>query len=131
MTHHEHVATTDHIQYLSKDPAATRRFFEKVLGFHFNVMGEEMGNYAVRDDKMPQGAVTGVGGLMEGQLPSTIAFVTVKNLDESLKAAEAAGATLRTPKMEIPGVGWQAIVHAPGDLLVGLFQNKPAAPDVK
>jgi predicted enzyme related to lactoylglutathione lyase len=124
MTHHEHVATTDHVQYTSRDPAATRKFFEKVLGFHFDVMGEEMGFYAMRNDKEVKGAGTGVGGLMDGQSPATVAFITVANLDESLKTAEKEGAKVVMPKMEIPTIGWQAIVDAPGGVHIGLFQSK-------
>jgi uncharacterized protein len=124
MTHHEHVATTDHVQYLSRDPAATRRFFEKVLGFHFDLLGPEMGNYSLRNDKVTRGSASGIGGLDMGGVPSTIAFVTVLDLDGSLKTAVSEGATVVSPKMEIPGVGWQAIVHAPGELDIGLFQPK-------
>src|SRR5580658_9363051 len=102
MTHHEHVATTDHVQYLSRDPAATRRFFEKVLGFHFDDLGEQMGHYALRNDKVERGSGTGVGGLEKDEVPSTIAFVTVTNLDESLKAAQTEGAKIVMPKTEIP-----------------------------
>ncbi|MCI4372184.1 MAG: hypothetical protein L3K02_00850 [Thermoplasmata archaeon] len=124
MTHPVPVATTDHVQYLSKDPNATRRFFEKVLGFHFDLLGPEMGNYAVRNDLDVRGAATGVGGLEPGQPPSTIAFVTVANLEESLRAAEKEGAHVVMPKTEIPGLGWHAVVHAPGDVQIGMFQSR-------
>jgi len=126
MTHHEHV-TTDHVEYASKDPAATRRFLEKALGFHFDVL-EEMGGYGMRSDKVVRGSGTGVRALEKGESPATIAYLTVMNIDESLKAAQTEGARVIMPKTEIPGLGWHAVVHAPGDVPIGLFQGLPGAP---
>jgi hypothetical protein len=122
MTHHEHV-TTDHVEYASKNPAATRKFLEEVLGFHFEVM-EAMGGYGMRTDENKGGSGTGVRALMPGESPMTIAYLTVKNLEESLHAAEKAGAKIVLPKTEIPNMGWHAVVHAPGDVPVGLYQAK-------
>ena len=126
MTHHETV-TTDHIEYTSKDPAATRRFLEKVLGFHFDVM-EEMGGYGMRSDKVARGSGTGVRALAKGESPATISYLTVVNLDASLKAAQTEGARIVLPKTEIPGMGWHAVVHAPGDVPIGLFRGAQGAP---
>ncbi|MGP8077224.1 MAG: VOC family protein [Thermoplasmata archaeon] len=126
MTHHETV-TTDHVEYASKDPAATRRFLEKVLGFHFDVM-EEMGGYGMRSDEVSRGSGTGVRALEKGESPATIAYLTVANLDESLKTAQNEGARIVLKKTEIPGMGWHAVVHAPGDVPIGLFQGRPGAP---
>ncbi|MCI4352657.1 MAG: hypothetical protein L3K14_04635 [Thermoplasmata archaeon] len=121
MTHHEGV-TTDHVEYASKDPAATRRFLEKALGFHFDVM-ENMGGYGMRSDKVERGSGTGVRGIEKGESPTTIAYLTVKNIEDALKAAEKEGARVLVPKTEIPGMGWSAVVHAPGDVPIGLFQG--------
>jgi predicted enzyme related to lactoylglutathione lyase len=126
MTHHEHV-TTDHVEYASKDPAATRRFLEKVMGFHFDVM-EAMGGYGMRSDKVARGSGTGVRGLEKGESPTTIAYHTVMNIEDSLKTAQKEGAHVILPRTEIPEMGWSAVVHAPGDVLIGLFQAKPGAP---
>jgi uncharacterized protein len=123
MTHHERTTTTDHVEYASKDPPATRKFLEKVFGFHFDIM-ENMGGYALRSDTGFRGSGTGVRGIEKGEPPATIAYLTVHNIDESLKMAQAEGARVIVPKMEIPGMGWHAVVHAPGDVPVGLFQGK-------
>jgi uncharacterized protein len=126
MTHHESV-TTDHVEYASKNPAATRKFLENVLGFHFDVM-EAMGGYGMRSDKVARGSGTGVRSLEKGEMPGTISYLTVMNLEESLKAAQKEGARVLVPKTEIPGMGWSAVVHAPGDVAIGLFQAMPGAP---
>ncbi|MCI4332646.1 MAG: hypothetical protein L3K01_02785 [Thermoplasmata archaeon] len=121
MSHHE-IVTTDHIEYASKDPAATRKFLEKTLGFHFRVM-EEMGGYGLRTDEVKRGSGAGVRLIEKGENSGTIAYHTVMNLDETLKAVQAEGAKVVVPKMEVPGMGWHAVVHAPGDVLVGLYQS--------
>ncbi|MGD0588113.1 MAG: VOC family protein [Thermoplasmata archaeon] len=126
MTHHETV-TTDHVEYASKDPAATRRFLEKVLGFHFDVM-KGFGDYGLRSDKVSRGSGTGVRPLLPGESPATISFLTVVDLDDSLEAAKREGARIILPKTEIPGMGWHAVVHAPGDVPIGLYQGLPGAP---
>ncbi len=126
MPQHE-IVTTDHVEYASKDPAATRKFLEKVLGFHFEVM-EAMGGYGMRNDKVARGSGTGVRAITEIESPTTIAYHTVMNIEEALKAAQKAGARVVLPKTEIPEMGWSAVVHAPGDVPVGLFQAKPGAP---
>jgi uncharacterized protein len=126
MAQHETV-TTDHVEYASNNPAVTRKFLEKVLGFHFDVM-EAMGGYGMRNDKVARGSGTGVRGLEKGESPATIAYLTVMNLEESLKAAQKEGARVIVPKTEIPEMGWSAVVHAPGDVPIGLFQPKPGAP---
>jgi len=70
-----------------------------------------------------RGSGTGVRGLEKGEAPATIAYLTVTNLDESLTAAQKEGARVVLPKTEIPGMGWHAMVHAPGDVPIGLFQG--------
>ncbi|MCI4325106.1 MAG: hypothetical protein L3K00_04380 [Thermoplasmata archaeon] len=121
MSHHETV-TADHVEYASKDPAATRKFLETTLGYHFDVL-EQMGGYGLRSDKVTQGAGTGVRLIEKGEGPGTIAYLTVGNLDEAIKTVQAAGAKLVVPKMEVPGMGWHAVVHAPGDVLMGLYES--------
>ena len=122
MTHHEPV-TTDHVEYASSDPAATRKFLETTLGFHFEIM-ENMGGYGLRTDETKQGSGTGVRLVEKGESPGTIAYLTVKNLDESLLAVQKEGAKVVVPKVEVPGLGWHAVVHAPGNFLLGLYQSK-------
>jgi len=121
-----HTVTTDHVEYASKNPEATRKFLEKVLGFKFDVM-EAMGGYGMRSDKVTRGSGTGVRGLEKGEMPATIAYLTVANIEEALKAAQKEGARVIMPKTEIPQMGWSAIVHAPGDVAIGLYQGMPGA----
>jgi predicted enzyme related to lactoylglutathione lyase len=87
-----------------------------------------MGGYGMRNDKVAKGSGTGVRGLEKGESPATIAYLTVLNLEASLKAAEKKGGRVIVPKTEIPRMGWSAAVHAPGGVPIGLFQPKSGAP---
>jgi predicted enzyme related to lactoylglutathione lyase len=82
MSHHE-TLTADHVEYASNDPAATRKFLEKTLGYHFQVL-EQMGGYGLRTDTVGRGAGTGVRLVEKGERSGTIAYLTVGNLDEAL-----------------------------------------------
>lgn len=118
-------AKLDHAELVSKDPAATQGFLERTFGFKFTVMGPEMGHYRMHGRS--EGAAVAAIGIREPmgpEHPGAVPYVTVASLDETLKAAQAAGAKVLMPKTEIPGVGWTAMFVAPGEVTLGLFQNK-------
>ena len=122
MSHH---AKLDHAELVSKDPGATQKFLEKTFGFKFTVMGPEMGNYRMHGRN--EGAIVAAIGIREPmgpEHPGSIPYVTVPSIDDVLKVAQPAGAKVVMPKTEVPGVGWTAIFVAPGEVGIGLFQNK-------
>lgn len=117
----KHLVTTDHVEYASSDPAATRKFLEGVLGFKFDV-DDSMG-YAMRSDKVEGGAGTGIRALEPGESgPTTYSYLTVQDIDATIRAAERAGAKVLHPKVEIPEMGWSGVVLAPGGVVLGLYQ---------
>jgi uncharacterized protein len=120
MAHH---ARMEHAELVSKDPAATQAFLEKAFGLKFRVMGPEMGNYRMhgRDEGVPNNAI-GIRGPMGPEHPGTIAYLTVPNIDEAIKAVKSAGGTIVMEKTEVPKVGFTAIYLAPGEVTQGLFQ---------
>ncbi len=119
MPHHEN-PKMDHVELASKDPVATRKFLEKAFGWKF-------AEFAEMGYSMHEGAAAGsvgVRALQGPEHPGSISYVTVMNIDESIKNVQAAGAKIIAPKMEIPGFGWAAVYVAPGEVTKGLFQNK-------
>jgi len=120
-----HTARMEHAELVSKNPAATQKFLETAHGLKFTVMGPEMGNYRMhgRDEGVPHNAI-GIREPMGPEHPGTIAYLTVSDIDEAIKGAKAAGAKLVMEKTEIPNVGWTAAYLAPGEVVLGLFQNK-------
>lgn len=120
-----HQAKSDHVEIVSKDPAATQKFMEKVFGLKFTVTGPETGNYRIHGRN--EGAAAGGIGIREPmgpEHPGAVPYLTVANIDETLKAVKAAGAHVLMEKTEIPGMGWSAMYVAPGEVTQGLFQNK-------
>lgn len=123
MAHH---AKMEHAELVSKDPAATQKFLEHAFQLKFTVMGPEMGNYRMHGRQ--EGAAAGAVGIREPMDPKehtgSIPYFTIPNLNEALKSAKAAGAHVLMDKQEVPGAGWLAVFMAPGEVTMGLFQNK-------
>jgi predicted enzyme related to lactoylglutathione lyase len=123
MTHHDK-SKIEHVELASKDPVATRQFLEKVFGWKFTVM-EMMEGYAIHGAREgAEGSGLGVRSLQGPEHPGSVPFVTVSDIDETVKTISAAGGKVIVPKMEIPGFGWSAVYLAPGDVVQGLYQKK-------
>lgn len=121
MAHH---ANMDHVELVSKDAAATQKFLERAFSIKFKVHGPEMGNYRMHGKE--EGAGTGTIGLREPmgpEPPGTISYLTVANIDDALTSAQSAGAHVIMGKTEIPGIGFSAVLVAPGEVPMGLYQN--------
>ena len=123
MSHH---AKLNHAELASSDPAATQKFLEQAFGLKFRELGEEMGNYRMhgREDGA-QGADIGIRGLMgPTDLPGTVAYFEIPDIDAAVKSVQEAGAKIVMAKTEVPGVGWLAVYVAPGGVTQGVFQYK-------
>ncbi len=120
-----------HFEIHATDPATLSAFYAKV--FDWKVTHIPQLDYYMFD--------TGTGDGINGGMPKRLgpppaegaavsAFVCsvgVASVDESLKRALAAGATVALPKMAIPGVGYQAYVKDPDGNILGLHQPDPSA----
>lgn len=124
MTQHT-MPNVEHVEFASKDPAATRKFVEKAFGLKFTDLGPQMGNYLMHGES--EGAKnTGMGirALQPKEGAGTVAYLTVANIDTAIQSVEGAGGGILMGKTEIPGVGWSAVYWAPGDVVQGLYQKK-------
>jgi predicted enzyme related to lactoylglutathione lyase len=122
-----------HFEVHATDPEKIIPFYKRVFDWQFNPMpGGQYWLIATGDDKSP-----GInGGLMkrmgqraaEGQpVNAFVCTLDVPNVDEFVKKALAAGATMALPKMAIPNIGWQAYVKDPDGNILGLHQSDPSA----
>lgn len=107
-----------HVELISKDPAKSVRFYERVFGWKFDDMGA--GYMFTTPPAMPTGALRGP---QEGESAGSLSYIEVKDLEKTLKAAEAAGAQVLVPKTEIPNMGHFAVFLAPGGVAQGVFQS--------
>ena len=94
-------------ELMTADPDAARTFYSKLFGWEMQQMPMQGMIYTVL-----KAGGEDVGGLMgmppqapEGTPSQWGVYVTVEDLDASVKLAEELGATITMPPMDIPDVG--------------------------
>jgi predicted enzyme related to lactoylglutathione lyase len=111
------------IQYLeivTPDVDSTCGALEKLHGVSFSAPDAGLGN--ARTAPLAGGGLIGVRAPMhEAEEPVVRPYVLVDNVDSAAEAAEAAGAEIAHPPMEIPGHGKFAI-YIQGGIHHGLWQ---------
>lgn len=110
-----------HTEFSSTNPDATRTWLQAVLGWkHLMTMPSPNGPY-----HMLQGAEDASYGIRNNnppETPGTIAYMEIPDIQKAYKTALAAGAVEMMAPNEIPGgMGWMALVRAPGGPMVGLW----------
>jgi len=113
-----------HTEFASNDPAATKAWASKVLGWKF---GESMptptGPYEMWRHESPLSG-GGIRKVNPGEPAGTIPYVEVQDIQATWKAALKAGAKEMMAPNEIPGGnGWLAICQAPGGPAVGFWSS--------
>jgi predicted enzyme related to lactoylglutathione lyase len=120
-----------HFEIHATDPAKLSAFY--AAAFDWKVHHIPALDYYMFD--------TGSGDGINGGMPKRVgpppsdgaavnAFVCsigVASVDDSLKRALAAGATVALPKTAIPGVGYQVYIKDPDGNIVGIHQPDPSA----
>lgn len=118
MTNH----TVCHIEFNSTDLQRSQTFYGAVFEWKFRSFGDAMVVFGVGDQH--------VGGLMKveevrsGESPSV--WFQVASVDAALEAADAAGGGVRSPKGEVPGVGWSGVFTDPDGNPVGVVEYAQA-----
>lgn len=113
-----------HFEIAGPDGPALQQFYRDLFGWKIDVMGQEMGNYALVE--------TNEGGIGGGLFPTTddmpvrsyvTFYVQVDDLQASLdKIAGLGGKTIQPPVEIAPGMGSFATFRDPGDNTVGLYR---------
>ena len=112
-----------HVELYSEDPAATRAFYEDVVGWAF----EETGGYTMARPPTPP-----AGGIMPAGEPmpiGTLCYLLVEDATETMAAVEAAGGTVVREPFDVEGWGTMAVFGAPGGLTFALWES--ATPDAE
>lgn len=106
----------------STDPAAARAFYAEVLGWSFEIAGEEFGGYA---QALVEGQrVAGVAGPTP-EPPARSAwtvYLHAPDLGATVAAATAAGAAVLLPPAQAGPFGHMALLSDPGGAVFGLWQ---------
>jgi len=114
-----------HFELPSTDIAASRKFYETVLGWKFEKYPGPMDYWLISTgDPSSLGINGGLGGAAN-EFKATVNTVGVGDIDEVLKLVLANGGQIIMPKDEIPGVGLLAYVREPGGAVFGVIQPFP------
>jgi len=113
-----------HTEFASNDPAATKAWASKVLGWTFgDSMPTPSGPYEMWRHESPLSG-GGIRKVNAGEPAGAIPYVEVQDIQATWKAALKAGAKEMVAPNEIPGgKGWLAICQAPGGPAVGFWSS--------
>ena len=113
-----------HTELASADPAATREWCEKVLGWKFvEPMPTPAGPYHMW--RFANGTGGGIRAHNPPEVPGSIPYCEMADIRTAFSRALEAGAREMIPPMQLPGgMGWIAIVAAPGGVAIGFWSQK-------
>ena len=110
-----------HTELASTNPAATRTWCEQVLGWKFGEpMATPSGPYHTW--RFDNGTGGGLRANHSPEVPGSIPYCEVADIRTTFARALAAGATEMLGPQALPaGMGWIAIVAAPGGVPIGFW----------
>lgn len=114
-----------HTELASKDPGATKQWCRDVLGWKFGPAAPmpEGPPYEMWSFGNDMGG--GIRATMPNEPSGTTPYCEVPDIKAAFQGALKAGATEMHPPNEIPGgMGWIAIVMAPGGVPIGFWAPK-------
>lgn len=101
-------------ELMTSDPDAATKFYSKLFGWGTREMPMPNGTYTTF-----QVGETSIGGMMKipadaaGMPPMWGVYVTVSDVDATMKQVEALGGKVVMPPWDIPGVGRMAVIQDP------------------
>lgn len=110
----------------STDPAATRRFLERVFGWGFEAVRMPTGEYL--SFTTPGGGRGGIRPTQPRESPASLNYVRVEDLEAARKLVERAGGEVVMPRVDIPGMGSFFWFRAPGGPILACWQDVPSGP---
>ena len=135
----------------STDPVATRNFLEKRFGEFQNDGSGDRGRRADADGptpvfawrfeslkfplgeylsfQAPGGGRGGIRPVQAKEIPGSMNYVRVEDLDAASRKIERAGGTIVLPRVDIPGMGSFFWFRIPGGPILAAWQDAPALPE--
>jgi predicted enzyme related to lactoylglutathione lyase len=120
-----------HFEIHADNPTRAQTFYESVFGWTFTAWGDAYWLITTGNNE------PGIDGGMtprHGERPAVgsgvnayVVTVNVPDIDTSIAAATAAGATMVVDKAAVPGVGWLAYVTDTEGNILGLMQSDETA----
>ena len=110
----------------STDPGATRNFLEKVFAWRFQSVKFPLGEYL--SFEAPGGGRGGIRPVQAREIPGSMNYVRVDDLDAASRKIERAGGAIVLPRVEIPGMGSFFWFRIPGGPILAAWQDAAALP---
>jgi uncharacterized protein len=116
----------NHLEIPADDPARAKRFYAELFGWEFTEM-PGFDDYYLFD----MGVIERSGGAigMRGQSTGDKLriYLVVDAIDATVAKVPGLGGSVTTPRTEIPGQGWYAVINDSEGTELGLFERQPAA----
>ncbi len=113
-----------HIEFPADDTERAQRFYRELFGWDYQSFENFPGYFMFNT-----GAIDRAGGAIGQRGQSTgeklRVYVTVDSIDEALAKVPGPGGKVTTPKAEIAGQGWYAVIEDSEGSEVGLYENLP------
>jgi uncharacterized protein len=109
-----------HIEFPADDTERARRFYGELFGWQFREMEGFPGYFMFNAGTAEIGGAVGERGRSTGQRMSV--YTEVDSIDDILARVPGLGGSVVTPKTEIEGVGWSAMIADSEGNEIGLFE---------
>ena len=109
-------------ELMTSDPAAAKEFYRKLLAWEMEEMKMENMTYTVvKVDGDAIGGIMGIPPEASGAPPHWGTYITVDNVDQTARSAEALGGKIMEAPRDIPGVGRFAVIQDPQGAVISLI----------
>ena len=113
-----------HIEFPADDTDRAQAFYKGVFGWDFQTIPGFDGYFMFSTGTIDSaGGAVGQRGVSTGD--KLRIYVTVDSIDETLAKVPGLGGEITTPKSEIEGQGWYAVINDSEGSEVGLYENLP------
>ena len=113
-----------HIEFPADDTERAQRFYSELFGWEFQSMPGFEGYFLFNT-----GAADAIGGAVgeRGRTTGerTRLYVEVDAIDQLLERVPGLGGSVVTPRTEIPGQGWYAVINDSEGSELGLYEGLP------
>ena len=109
-------------ELMTTDPDAAKEFYSKLFNWDLKDMPmEEMTYTVVRAGDEDVAGIMKIPTEAEGSPPSWGTYVTVDNVDQTVRQAEELGGSVIVPARDIPEVGRFAVIQDPQGAVISVI----------
>jgi predicted enzyme related to lactoylglutathione lyase len=121
-----------HFEIHAENLERAQKFYSGLFGWKFTKWNGPVDYWTIETGSKGEPGIDGGlvirKGPIDGQsITAYVCTIEVANLDQIMKTAQEAGATIALPKMPIPGMGWLAYLKDTEGNIFGIMQADPSA----